>query len=88
MTAKEIKIVIDRVLGAVVVFRQGGSDRLILPKSARRFLKGGAGGGSAAWEGDEIEKPTFVLLATNKGLMLRPLEDYIADDEMKLPGPR
>ena len=38
MTAKEVKIMVDRVLGAVSLFSQGGSLRLILPKSAVRAL--------------------------------------------------
>ncbi|HXQ92904.1 MAG TPA: hypothetical protein VN739_07835 [Nitrososphaerales archaeon] len=81
MTAKEVKIMVDRVLGAVSLFSQGGSLRLILPKSAIRALGTKIDRHS---EDDDSDKSTFVVLATNKGLILRSLQDYLNDDEMKL----
>lgn len=83
MTAKEVKIMIDRVLGAVSVFPQGGTLRVILPKSAAKMLGTFPAGGNRNMV-DEDEKPTFILLATNKGIILRSLKDYLEDDEMKL----
>jgi hypothetical protein len=80
MTAKEVKVLVDRVLGAVSVFSQGGSLRLILPKSAERVL----GTKLDRLGGEDSEKPTFVLIVTNKGLILRPLQDYLDDDDMRL----
>jgi hypothetical protein len=82
MTAKEIKILVDRVLGAVSVFPQGGTLRLILPKSAAKML-GNYSRDSSLNDGEE-EKPTFILIATNKGIILRSLKDYLEDEEMKL----
>lgn len=80
MTAKEVKMLVDRVLGAAPVFPQGGSLRLILPKSAERAL--GAKIDRLSDEG--TEKPTFVLIMTNKGLILRLLQDYLEDEDMRL----
>ena len=81
MTAKEVKIMVDRVLGAVSLFSQGGTVRLILPKSAVRVLGTNIG---RYGEDDDSDKSTFVVIATNKGLILRSLQDYLNDDEMKL----
>lgn len=80
MPAKEVKILVDRVLGAVSVFPQGGSLRLILPKSAERAL----GAKIDRLSDESSEKPTFVLIMTNKGLILRLLQDYLEDDDMRL----
>jgi hypothetical protein len=74
--AKEVKIVIDRVLGAASVFRQGGSLRLILPKKAFGILKIQRGY-------EESDFTTLILISTNKGILLRPLEDYLRDADMK-----
>lgn len=81
MTAREVKISVDRVLGAVSLFSQGGTLRLILPKSAVRVLGAKI---DKQGEEDDSDKPTFVIFATNKGLILRSLQDYLNDDEMKL----
>ena len=69
MTAKEVKILVDRVLGAVSVFPQGGTLRLILPKSAAKML--GNSSRDSSRNDDDEEKPTFILIATNKGIILR-----------------
>jgi hypothetical protein len=82
MTAKEVKILVDRVLGAVSVFPQGGTLRLILPKNAAKMLVSSSNEFSR--NTDEEEKPTFILIATNKGIILRSLKDYLEDEEMKL----
>ena len=77
----EVRVTLERVLGAVSLFSQGGTLRLILPKSAARVL--GARIGTRDDEEDS-EKSTFIVISTNKGLILRSLQDYLNDDEMKL----
>ncbi|MDG6907652.1 MAG: hypothetical protein JRN20_17915 [Nitrososphaerota archaeon] len=73
---KEIKVILDRVLGAASVFRQGGSLRLILPKKAFRSLK-------MSNEAEDFDNTTVILIVTNKGIILRRLDDYLQDEEMK-----
>lgn len=75
---KEAKIVIERVLGAASVFRQGGSLRLILPKRAFVLLKIPRNP-----DDDSSDFSTVILVATNKGILMRPLADYLSDDDMK-----
>lgn len=74
--AKEVKLVLQRVLAAASVFRQGGSLRLILPKRSYKLLK-------ILKETDESDVSTVIMIETNKGILLRPLADYLEDDEMK-----
>ncbi len=74
--AKQVTVVVERVLGAVSLFKQGGSLRVILPKKALSSLKI-----SKEWE--ELDSSTVILIATDKGLLMRPLADYIEDEEMK-----
>ncbi len=74
---KETTIVIQRVLGAVTIFAQKGSLRLILPKSAAKILRKNRFG-----DDDDAEEndTTFILVATNKGLMICPLESYMSNE--------
>ena len=77
---KETTIVIQRVLGAVTIFTQKGSLRLILPKSAAKILH------MSRFRGDDDGQEndtTFVLVATNKGLMICPLESYMNDEDLR-----
>lgn len=74
---KETKIIIDRVLGAASVFRQGGSLRLILPKKAFVLLKIPRDPDASS------DFSTVILVATDKGILMRPLTDYLSDDDMK-----
>jgi len=73
---KETKIITERVLGAASIFRQGGSLRLILPKRAFAILK-------IQKNVEESDFSTVILLATDKGILLRPLDDYLNDEDMK-----
>jgi hypothetical protein len=78
---REVKLTIDRVLGAVSLFSQGGSLRLILPKSASKLL----GAKTDRLDEDfDSDKMTLILVATSKGLILRTLQDFLADDDMKI----
>ncbi len=77
MSDKEIRVVIERVLGAASIFRQGGSLRLFLPKKAFRFLNI-----PREVDEDSSENLTVILIATDRGIIIRPLEDYLADKEM------
>jgi hypothetical protein len=78
---REVKLTIIKVLGAASLFSQGGSLRLILPKSASRLLGARINGFD---EEDESDKLTFILIATSKGLILRLLQDYLGDDDMRI----
>lgn len=73
----EVKIVVQRVLGAASVFRQGGSLRLILPKKAFAPLK------IPRDPDDASDFSTVILVATDKGILMRPLSDYLEDEDMK-----
>ena len=74
--AKEVKLALQRVLGAASVFRQGGSLRLILPKKSYAYLK-------IPRDTDDNEYSTVILIATDKGILMRSLTDYLGDDDMK-----
>lgn len=63
----------SEVLGAATVFKQGGSLRLIIPKKASAYLK-------IPRDPEESEYPTVVLVATEKGILLRPLSDLLEDE--------
>lgn len=67
-----------RILGSTTVFMQGGSFRLVLPKRAARLL------GIRGAEDIEPDEFTFILLETDKGIMLRPVREYISDRDMRL----
>jgi hypothetical protein len=54
---------------------------LILPKSVSRLLGARIDGLN---EESESDKLTFILIATSKGLILRPLQDYLGDDDMRI----
>jgi hypothetical protein len=81
MSTIEVRVTLERVLGAVSLFSQGGTLRLILPKSAVRVLGASIDKGN---DEEDSEKSTFIVISTNKGLILRSLQDYLNDDEMKL----
>jgi hypothetical protein len=74
---KEVKITIQRVLGAASVFRQGGSLRLILPKRSFALLK------IPRDPDDFSDFSTVILVATDKGILMRLLSDYLEDADMK-----
>jgi hypothetical protein len=76
MTAVEIRVKLQRVLGAASIFKQGGSLRVILPKRSFAFLK-------MPREPDESDFATVILIATDKGILMRPLSDFLQDEEMK-----
>jgi hypothetical protein len=84
--SKEIRLSVVGVIGSVSVFPQGGSLRLILPKKAVRYL--GLSTSSRFTDvGDEESDPedlSFVLIITNKGLILRPFKEYLLDDDMRM----
>jgi hypothetical protein len=73
---KEVRLNIQRVLGAASIFRQGGSLRLILPKKAFVLLK-------MPRDPDESDFATVILIATDKGILMRPLSDFLEDGDMK-----
>jgi hypothetical protein len=73
---KQVTVVVERVLGAVSLFKQGGSMRLILPKKALSSLK-------ISKDSEEVDSSSVILIATDKGLLMRPLADFIEDEEMK-----
>ena len=74
---KEVKVTVRRVMGAATIFMQGGSLRLVLPKKIARIL---------GIDRDDIdpEQNTFIVLETDKGLILRTVRDYLSDDEMRM----
>ena len=76
MTAVEIRVKLQRVLGAASIFKQGGSLRVILPKRSFSLLK-------MPREPDESDFATVILIATDKGILMRPLSDFLQDEEMK-----
>jgi hypothetical protein len=78
MQDKEVKIVIERVLTAATVFRQGGSFRLVLPKKAAAFLKI-----ERNTIDEDLSSPTVILLATTKGILMRSLEEHLKDKDMR-----
>lgn len=75
---KKVEVTIKRVLGSTTIFMQGGSFRLVLPKRAARIL------GIREEEDIEPDECTFILLETDKGIMLRPVKEYISDQDMRL----
>ncbi len=80
MTAKEVKILAhNRCLEQFLSFLREGDS--ILPKSAAKML--GNSSRDSSRNDDDEEKPTFILIATNKGIILRSLKDYLEDEEMK-----
>ena len=74
---KEVKVTVRRVMGAATVFMQGGSLRLVLPKKLVRTL-------GIDQEDIDSEQNTFIVLETDKGLILRPVKDYLSDEEMRM----
>ena len=74
---KEVKVTVRRVMGAATVFMQGGSLRLVLPKKLVRML-------GVDQEDIDSEQNTFIILETDKGLILRPVKDYLSDEEMRM----
>lgn len=72
----EVRVNIHRVLGAASIFKQGGSLRLILPKKVLSVLK-------MPRDPDESDFATVILIATDKGILLRQLSDYLQDEEMR-----
>jgi hypothetical protein len=75
---KEVKISIQKVIGAATVFKQGGSLRLILPKIAFALLRI-----PKDPDREESDFSTVILIATSKGILVRALEDYLKDQDMK-----
>ena len=87
--SKEIKILIDGVIASASAYSQGGSIRIILPKKVVRALKIGKYSRSEAGEGMDINTSSededeidLVFILSNKGLILRPLQDFLADRDM------
>lgn len=74
---KEIKVVIDRVIGSATVFRQGPTMRFIFPKRTEKFL-------GLDQEGSEGDNPSVVIIKTNKGILLRELKDFVNDEDMRM----
>jgi hypothetical protein len=72
----EVKIKIQKVLGAASIFRQGGSLRVILPRKSFALL-------NMPKDPDESDYSTVILIATNKGILMRSLNDFLQDEEMK-----
>jgi hypothetical protein len=75
---KRIIVVLERVLGAASLFKQGGSLRLIIPRKALSSLR-------LSKESEDMDTCSVILIATDKGLLVRSLSDYIEDEEMKNP---
>jgi hypothetical protein len=71
---KKVTVVLERVLGATSLFKQGGSLRLIVPRKALSSLR--------TKDSEEMDA-SVILIATDKGLLVRSLSDYIDDEEMK-----
>lgn len=78
VSGKKVEVTIKRVLGSTTVFMQGGSFRLVLPKRAARIL------GIKEEEDIEPDEFTFILLETDKGILLRVVREYISDKDMRL----
>jgi hypothetical protein len=76
-TPKDVRITVQRILGAASIFRQGGSLRVILPKKALGALK-------MPRDPEESEIPTVILIATDKGILMRQLSDYLQDEDMRI----
>lgn len=74
---KDVRINVQRILGAASIFRQGGSLQIILPKKALGTLK-------MSREPEESEIPTVILIATDKGILIRQLSDYLEDQDMRM----
>jgi hypothetical protein len=59
---------------------------MVLPKKAVRYLqlsKSGRLRDAIAADEADVEDLSLILIATNKGLILRPFNEYIQDDEMR-----
>lgn len=70
---KETKIRVRKMLGSQTPFYQGGSLRIVLPKSfAREHSKS-----------KQLDEQPYVFLETDKGLLMTPLEEYIASHELR-----
>jgi hypothetical protein len=75
---KEVKLTVLRIVGATSIYFQSGSLRMILPRRVSKIL------GVQKPERDlEEENKTVILVETTKGILLRPLQDFLADEEFK-----